>query len=973
MLVLVKLVTPPVWNVPVAIGRDFETEDAEPEGREALAAIGSQNIHPDANSSVPFPRPHIDASAVTFDVTTSAPVVQPMAEAASTEEAAALATSPHSTPPSPPPAKSIDWIPLLVNAWIITSALWLLVAVARIVRFHRLVRRSAVADAALRQRITGLATQLGLRRAPDVRLLDGNISPMVWPLTWKRSLLLPRKLLNELTPSQLDTVIAHELAHLIRRDDLVRFLEAGVTSLFWWNPVVWWSRRELHRAEEDCCDALVVCSLPDSRRQYGEALLRAAEIITFGRSIPALASAFAQQRFLKRRIEMILTHEFRRGLSWPFKVLLLALAAAILPLAATAVSQEGTGTSSNTAGEPEASQFHVTSPAVPQSAPASTTQLSGRGAPTTQHAPLTTDPTLPRTGSPAAAIQTAPAGSASTGDPLSTTPITALPGSDLLGDFSWDNAGTKTAYVDSDDGWRFVDLDHGRSATLTPSEAREREVEGYDIRLRSWTDEIDGRTQFVAVLLDIDYQEWRNGLDGLREIDLSYLAQVATVSRSDAIHPGIGIFRTSEGNLGVLEFTTEDGQGVLKYQLIATVGDPVIPAGPDSVGTTSPSIPTSPSNPLLDPSVSQGDAEIPMSRTDVAADPVLQPAGSEPTTTITWPAPQPGAANQTPHSISTDPEVQQLELELLTLDVQAIEIQLDGERQKLDYVRRLFEDGGAPEGEYQAQQVAVHLLQIELRRAQIRRQLYEAQIQRQQGTGTSGNALPQEETPANLPADPEASTSDNLFDSGFLPRTEPAPLQETGDNTIQNPNDSQAAALEERQRTLDALRALNEASLQQEGDPGLQRRIELYEEAFRLQAEAQNIPVDPDAGSNTPPVEVRFPRPVDPTSPLAIVQGVLVQQGQPLANQVIWIVGDEEGEAVLYQDGPTGDDGRFEFTDVPVGRPWRVFIPIENGPAGIASNWTTLTSDDNAEIEVIVEGETVTVEQIGDDRDPTAH
>jgi hypothetical protein len=84
----------------------------------------------------------------------------------------------------------------------------------------------------------------------------------------------------------------------------------------------------------------VVCSLPESRQQYGEALLRAAEMITFGRSLPALASAFGQQRFLKRRIEMILNHKFRHSASWQAKLVLLVLSLAVLPLAATAMSQQ---------------------------------------------------------------------------------------------------------------------------------------------------------------------------------------------------------------------------------------------------------------------------------------------------------------------------------------------------------------------------------------------------------------------------------------------------------------------------------------------------------------------------------------------------------------------------------------------------------------------------------------------------------
>jgi beta-lactamase regulating signal transducer with metallopeptidase domain len=65
-------------------------------------------------------------------------------------------------------------------------------------------------------------------------------------------LLLPRDLLDELTPDERDALLAHELAHVRRRDHWVRLLELAATALFWWYPVAWWARAALRRAEERC-------------------------------------------------------------------------------------------------------------------------------------------------------------------------------------------------------------------------------------------------------------------------------------------------------------------------------------------------------------------------------------------------------------------------------------------------------------------------------------------------------------------------------------------------------------------------------------------------------------------------------------------------------------------------------------------------------------------------------------------------
>ena len=99
------------------------------------------------------------------------------------------------------------------------------------------------------------------------------VSPMLWSFGPTRRLLLPAELLARLTANQQSTLLAHELAHLRRRDHWVRYLELAVVCLYWWCPLVWWARRQLHEAEEECCDAWVVWALPHLTRDYALALV----------------------------------------------------------------------------------------------------------------------------------------------------------------------------------------------------------------------------------------------------------------------------------------------------------------------------------------------------------------------------------------------------------------------------------------------------------------------------------------------------------------------------------------------------------------------------------------------------------------------------------------------------------------------------------------------------------------------------
>src|SRR5262249_34594709 len=152
-----------------------------------------------------------------------------------------------------------------------------------------------------------LAYRLGLSRAPRVWIMPGAVSPLVWGLGHTTCLLVPKGLWHRLDKDQRDTLLIHELAHIRRRDHWVRALELLATGLYWWHPVVWWARRELREAEEQCCDAWVVSVRPEAAKAYASALLEAVEFLSKARApLPLAASGIGQVEHLKRRLTMIL-------------------------------------------------------------------------------------------------------------------------------------------------------------------------------------------------------------------------------------------------------------------------------------------------------------------------------------------------------------------------------------------------------------------------------------------------------------------------------------------------------------------------------------------------------------------------------------------------------------------------------------------------------------------------------------------
>jgi hypothetical protein len=120
--------------------------------------------------------------------------------------------------------------------------------------------------------------------------------------------------------------LAHELAHLRRRDHWVRWLELVVLGLYWWHPVAWWARRRFQQAEEQCCDAWVLWALPGLARTYAKALLETVEFLSEVRPVmPPAASGLGQVHLLKRRFAMILHDRWSPALSRPMRLAMLTV------------------------------------------------------------------------------------------------------------------------------------------------------------------------------------------------------------------------------------------------------------------------------------------------------------------------------------------------------------------------------------------------------------------------------------------------------------------------------------------------------------------------------------------------------------------------------------------------------------------------------------------------------------------------
>ncbi|HUT93717.1 MAG TPA: M56 family metallopeptidase [Thermoguttaceae bacterium] len=237
---------------------------------------------------------------------------------------------------SPTTAGASRVVGILIAAWLAGSLAWFGVSAVLMWRVCRLLAFARPAPAGLEEEVRRLARRLGIARSPEVRIVSGPISPMLWPIGRRARILLPQELLDRLTWEEQSTVLTHELAHVRRRDHWVRLLEYVGTGLYWWHPVVWWARAQLRRAEEECCDAWVVATLPDSAPTYAAALLKTVDLFAQfpeHRPIPDLIGSGARTtRLLERRLTMIYRQGNSLHLGRAWGMFLALLAALVLPI-----------------------------------------------------------------------------------------------------------------------------------------------------------------------------------------------------------------------------------------------------------------------------------------------------------------------------------------------------------------------------------------------------------------------------------------------------------------------------------------------------------------------------------------------------------------------------------------------------------------------------------------------------------------
>src|SRR5579863_1448473 len=160
---------------------------------------------------------------------------------------------------------------------------------------------------------TTLDLKLPIRAMSSPERLEPGVFGIFRPV-----LLVPEGIVDRLTPAQWQAILAHELCHVRRRDNLTAAIHMMVEAIFWFHPLVWWIGKRMVAERERACDEEVLLTAGDPE-VYAEGILNVCKLYV---ESPLACVSGVTGSNLKKRIRAIMTERVAGNLNFAKKLAL---------------------------------------------------------------------------------------------------------------------------------------------------------------------------------------------------------------------------------------------------------------------------------------------------------------------------------------------------------------------------------------------------------------------------------------------------------------------------------------------------------------------------------------------------------------------------------------------------------------------------------------------------------------------------
>ena len=201
------------------------------------------------------------------------------------------------------------------KVWLVWLAVALGLLIRKITMYQRFVRciraeMTPIEDAAMLERLSAVEEQAGVKRPIELCSSPFVSTPMLMGLVHS-CIVLPSATLPE---RDFYYIALHELMHHKRRDILYKWLVELSVCMHWFNPAVYWMRRELSRACEFSCDAAVLAKVGRNHaRDYGKTLLDAMAAVRKYRETVGAVLLSENKQLLKERLGAVMNDQKKSG------------------------------------------------------------------------------------------------------------------------------------------------------------------------------------------------------------------------------------------------------------------------------------------------------------------------------------------------------------------------------------------------------------------------------------------------------------------------------------------------------------------------------------------------------------------------------------------------------------------------------------------------------------------------------------
>jgi bla regulator protein BlaR1 len=242
--------------------------------------------------------------------------------------------------------------PILASVWLCGFALVLWIWYTRWRRISSAIREGAPLREGREVRTLRRLEPVGVTRRIEIILSRASLEPGIFGVV-RPVLVWPEGISERLDDGQLEGILAHELWHVRRRDNLAAAIHLVVEAIFWFHPLVWWLGARLVEERERACDEEVVES-GSSRQIYAEGILKVCEFCV---ESPLACMSGVTGSDLKKRMVRIMSKTIARRLDFSRKLLLstiglLALAGPIIFGLVQAPKSHAQSQAENTAATP---------------------------------------------------------------------------------------------------------------------------------------------------------------------------------------------------------------------------------------------------------------------------------------------------------------------------------------------------------------------------------------------------------------------------------------------------------------------------------------------------------------------------------------------------------------------------------------------------------------------------------------------